>query len=59
MHQVLIHHHLLKNDIANLKAKVDKLDIEKLEKLENDRLAPVLIDLIKLCDVAKMMLLKR
>ena len=38
-------------NLANLKSEVDKLDIEKLK--------PVLTDLSKLSDVVKMMLLKR
>ena len=41
----------LKTNLANLKTKVDKLDIEKL--------APVPVDLSKLSDVVKMMLLKK
>ena len=41
----------LKTNLANLKTEVDKLDIEKL--------APVPVDLSKLSDVVKMMLLKR
>ena len=41
----------LKTNLANLKAEVDKLDIDKL--------APVPVDLSKLSDVVKMMLLKR
>ena len=41
----------LKSNLANLKTEVDKLDIDKL--------APVPIDLSKLSDVVKMMLLKR
>ena len=34
--QVLIHHNLLKNDLANLKSEVDKLDIGKLETNPTD-----------------------
>ena len=41
----------LKTNLASLKTEVDKLDIEKL--------APVLVDLSKLNDVVKMMLLKK
>ena len=42
---------VLKTNLASLKTKVDKLDIEKL--------APVPVDLSKLSDVVKMMLLKK
>ena len=41
----------LKTNLANLKTEVDKLDIDKL--------APVAVDLSKLSDAVKMMLLKR
>ena len=41
----------LKTNLANLKTKVDKLDINKL--------VTVPVDLSKLSDVVKMMLLKR
>ena len=41
----------LKTNLANLKTKVDKLDIDKL--------VPVPVDLSKLSDAVKMMLLKR
>ena len=41
----------LKTNLANLKTEVDKLDITKL--------APVAVDLSKLSDAVKMMLLKR
>ena len=41
----------LKTNLASLKIEVDKLDIDKL--------APVPVDLSKLSDVVKMMLLKR
>ena len=41
----------LKTNLASLKTEVDKLDIEKL--------APVLVDLSKQNDVVKMMLLKK
>ena len=40
----------LKTNLANLKTEVDKLDI--------DRLVPIPVDLSKLSDVLKMMLLK-
>ena len=40
----------LKTNLANLKTEVDKLDIDKL--------VPVPVDLSKLSDVVKMMLLK-
>ena len=41
----------LKINLANLKSRVDKLDIDKL--------VPVPVDLSKLSDVVKMMLLKK
>ena len=41
----------LKTNLANLKTEVDKLDIDKL--------VPIPVDLSKLSDVVKMMLLKR
>ena len=41
----------LKTNLANLKTEVDKLEI--------DELVPVPVDLSKLSDVVKMMLLKR
>ena len=41
----------LKTNLASLKTEVDKLDIDKL--------APVPVDLSKLNDVVKMMLLKK
>ena len=41
----------LKTNLSNLKTEVDKLDINKL--------VPAPVDLSKLSDVAKMMLLKR
>ena len=41
----------LKTNLANLKTKVDKLDIDKL--------VPVLVDLTKLSDIKKTMLLKK
>ena len=56
-----------------MKSKVDKLDIDKLEKvptgwsslkskvdkLDVDKLIPVSVDLSKISDAVKMMLLKR
>ena len=42
---------VLKTNLTNLKTEVDKWDIDKL--------APVLVDLSKLSDVVKMMLLKK
>ena len=48
---MLIHHNLLKkDDLANLKSKVDKLDIDKLDA---DKLKPVPTDLSKLSNVVK------
>ena len=41
----------LKTNLASLKTEVDKLDIDKL--------VPISVDLSKLSDVLKMMLLKR
>ena len=41
----------LKTNLADLKTEVDKLDVDKV--------GPVLVDLSKLCDLVKMMLLKR
>ena len=41
----------LKKNLANLKTKADKLDIDKL--------VPVLVDLTKLSDIKKTMLLKK
>ena len=41
----------LKTNLANLKTKADKLDIDKL--------VPVLVDLTKLSDIKKTMLLKK
>ena len=42
---------VLKTNLANIKTEIDKLDIDKL--------VPVPVDLSKLSDVVKMMLLKR
>ena len=66
---------LKKTDLGNLKCNVDKLDIDKLKnvltilinlkrkvdvaKLDIDKSVPVPIDLSKLGDVEKMMLLKK
>ena len=41
----------LKTDLANLKTEVDKLDIDKL--------VPIPVDLSRLSDAVKMMLLKK
>ena len=60
-------------DLASLKSKVGKLDIDKLEKvptglnsmkskvdkLDIDKLIPVSVDLSKISDPVKLMLLKR
>ena len=52
-------------DLASLKSKVDKLDIDKWEqasteyKLGFDRLVPVLFDLSKLSDTAKNEVVKK
>ena len=66
MQQVLIHQNLLKKvNLASLKSEVDKLDIDKLEKvptglnslkskvdkLDVDKLVPAPVDLSKLSDV--------
>ena len=71
MQQVLIHQILpkkeKKNDLANLKSDLDKLDIDKLkdvpinlrnlksilDKLDLFKLVPVPVDLSKLSDVVK------
>ena len=67
-----MHHILLKKtDLANLKSDVDKLNIDKLknvlsnlnnsknkvDKLDVDKLVPTPVDLCKLSDVVKIMLL--
>ena len=39
------------SNLSDLKSKVDKLDVDKL--------VPVHVDLSKLCDIAKIMLVKR
>ena len=41
-----------KDDLANLKTDVDKLDIDKLEKLVVDKLSLVPTDLSKLVNVS-------
>ena len=71
---MLIHHILLKKtDLANLKSDPDKLNIDKLknvlsnlnnsknkvDKLDVDILVPTPVDLCKLSDVVKIMLLKK
>ena len=44
MQQVQVHHNLLKkDDLANLKSEVDKLDIDKLSESDADNLKPVLL----------------
>ena len=48
-----------KDDLANLKSDVDNLDINELAELDADKLKPVPVDLSKLSDVIKMMLLKK
>ena len=62
-----------KIDLANLKFNVDNLDIDKLknlpsrlstleskvDKFDVDKLVPVSVDLSKLSDVVKMMLIKK
>ena len=68
MQQVLIHQNLLKKvDLTSLKSEVEKLDIDKLEKvptglsslkskvdiLDVDKLVPVPVDLSKLSAVVK------
>ena len=40
-----------KDDLANLKSEVDKLDNDKLAELDNDKLKPVPVDSKKLSDV--------
>ena len=42
-----------KDDLANLKTEVDKLDIDKLAKLDADELKPVPTDFSKLSEVVK------
>ena len=49
--RILTSRFALKSDLASLKTEVDKLGINKL--------VPILLDLRKLSDVVKMMLLKK
>ena len=42
-----------KDDLANLKSEVDKLDIDKLSELDGDKLKLFPVDLSKLSDVIK------
>ena len=72
MQQDLVHHLLLKNDLANLKSNVDKLDFDKLknvssslsnfeskvDKLDLDKFVPAPVDLSKLSDAVKNVLQK-
>ena len=53
-------------DLANLESNVDKLDIDKIknvltkiDKLDASKLLTVPVDLCKLSDVGKMILLKK
>ena len=71
IHDILLN----KTDLPNLKCNVDKLDIDKLRnvltnlgnlkrkvdvaKLDINKSVPVLVDLSKLSDLGKMMLLKK
>ena len=50
-HTLILHVLLKKTNLASLKTDVDKLDIDKL--------VPIPVDLSKLSDVVKMMLLKK
>ena len=50
-YQLILQVFALKANLTNLKTEVNKLDIDKL--------APVPVDLSKLSDVVKMMLLKK
>ena len=72
MQQVLIHQILLKTDLVNLKSGIDKLDSAKLKNIPNnlsklkckedkfvEKLVPVLVDLSKLSNIVKTMLLKK
>ena len=75
MEQVLIHQNMRKKNVYldDLKSRVDKLDIDKLkneptnssnlksktDKLDTGKLVPIFVDLSKLNDVIKMMLLKK
>ena len=40
-------------ELANLKTQVDKLNIDKLLKLDDDKLSPIPNDLSKLSDIVK------
>ena len=48
-----------KDNLANLKSEVDKLDIDKLTELDADKLKPVPVDFKKLSDVADKKLVKK
>ena len=48
-----------KEDLANLKSEVDKLDVDKLSELDADKLKSVPTDLITISDIGKNELLKR
>ena len=64
---------MLKDDLANLKSDIDKLDIDKLknvpsnlsnlkskvDKLDIDKLVLVPVDLSKLSDIVKIILLRK
>ena len=55
---MLIHPILLKNDLANVKSNVDKLDIDKLknmslDKLNIGKLETTPVDLFKLSDLVE------
>ena len=70
---MLIHQNLLKDDLANLKSDIDKLDIDKLknvpsnlsnlkskvDKLDIDKLVLVPVDLSKLSYIVKIILLRK
>ena len=58
--QVLIHHNLQKrDDLANLESEADKLDIDKLSKLDADKFRSVPTDLNKLNDLVKSDVVKK
>ena len=73
MQQVFIYGILLKDDLANLKFDIDKLDFDtqknvasnlnnlksKVDKVDADKLASVPVDLSKLSDLVKKCFLKR
>ena len=51
---MLVHHNFVKkDDLANLKTEVHKLNLDKLEKLDDHKLSPVPTDLSKLSDIVK------